>query len=134
MVTPQVWGEEIMTATQREIKFEVKLRRKDGSDGYIEILTLDDLLDRNGCLYNSNLWEIVYKRQYTNLKDIDKEELYEGDILLTPKGNAVIEYHSQYRFGYRLKWKKGCWVISNTLYSEKCKLIGNIHENKELLK
>lgn len=65
----------------REIKFEILIRRKDGTDSYIEILTLDELLNRNGCLYNSNIQEIVYKRQFTGFKDNNKKEIFEGDYI-----------------------------------------------------
>jgi hypothetical protein len=65
---------------EREIKFEIKIRRKDGTDSYFDHLTLDSLLNRDGLLFSS-LWEVEYKRQYTGMKDEGGKEIYEGDII-----------------------------------------------------
>lgn len=116
---------------EREIKFEIKIRRKDGTDSYFEYLTLDSLLNRNGLLFSS-LWEIEYKRQYTGIKDIEGKEIYEGDI---------IEYN-QHHFNTDLvvletkivEFKKDRWNIFETNAGESnIKITGNIYENKEII-
>lgn len=68
--------------------------------------------------------------QYTGLKDKNGKEIYEGDIV---EKNGI---------NYWIKWEDGCFVIwrgekniSFVIGSHVswCEVIGNIHENPELL-
>jgi uncharacterized phage protein (TIGR01671 family) len=70
--------------------------------------------------------------QYTGLKDIDLNEIYEGDILCR-SGNKK---------NYSVSFDKGCFVangyngsvkVSPELKNERYAIIGNIYENPELL-
>lgn len=71
--------------------------------------------------------------EYTGLKDSDGKEIYEGDI---------IEYNEEYKFRSKVIFKDGEFVldngITNIYFSVKSvegvgEVIGNIHENPELL-
>lgn len=71
--------------------------------------------------------------QCTGIKDKNGKLIYEGDIVET---HDYTTEHSQIVFD------KGCYVLKSkdsamyehlSSYEEECKIIGNIHENPELL-
>lgn len=80
--------------------------------------------------------------QFTGLKDKNGKEIYEGDILWASDG--VIGYVKGGVRGYCydvvfIKHPAGeeCWSLYSTVmddYPGKIKVIGNIHDNPELLK
>ncbi len=71
--------------------------------------------------------------QYTGLKDKDKKEIWEGDILLNPFFGDLWEVRWNKKYGH---WEVHQMSddINEELGHINFKVIGNIYENKELLK
>lgn len=74
--------------------------------------------------------------QYTGLKDANGKEIYEGDIISFGDNKAVVFYeHAKFRAKYKMCTNGYCIEdLSEVLYFDKVKIIGNIYENKELLR
>lgn len=84
--------------------------------------------------------------QYTGLTDKNGIEVYEGDILeniFTIKNYDDDDYHLENRYSSQyetkthkseVKFIKGEFRITSGISFNNCKIIGNIHENPELLK
>lgn len=76
------------------------------------------------------IWE-----QSTGLKDKNGKEIYVGDIVSEHNGDIVGEIIQKLSGEYCIAWI-GIYGGSSVLYDElsMCEVIGNIHENPELLK
>lgn len=78
--------------------------------------------------------------QFTGLKDRNGKEIYEGDIL-ERYNEAGITMHIDYfgsQFGCVQHWDgvdgEGSWYPLDSYFTEEWEVIGNIHDNPELLK
>jgi uncharacterized phage protein (TIGR01671 family) len=78
-----------------------------------------------GTSRSSEYFEEIVLMQYTGLKDLNGVEIYEGDIV---KEYASTRVSAVLRF--EVEWGNHGWNISTGLYE----VIGNIHENPELIK
>ena len=122
---------------KREIKFrawDIPAKKYRGVDGLKDLFSI-----RSDGFFN----EDYVLEQFTGLKDKNGKEIYEGDIL------------SKGKISKRPSWKKGhdyyCVSFSNGVFvangyngefkvspilhnlNSGCEIIGNIHENPELL-
>jgi len=132
----------------REIKFEILVRHKQSGNTFKDVLTLDELLARNGCYYNPSIQEIVYKRQYTGLKDKNGKEIYEGDVLDWNSTIVECKWEKQ-ACAFWINWKRkvdyknekvnhydfmsATFSDGETYINETMEVIGNIYENPDLL-
>lgn len=106
----------------REIKFRSFYNNKKMlySDSYINLYYFFEL--------NPEQFTLM---QFTGLKDKKEKEIYEGDILKTNSGIGYMVFDN---CGYAIK-STGSEAVDyefSAFYLE-CEVIGNIHENPELL-
>ena len=118
----------------REYKFRAWETNKGLGSRMSKPFTLADV-HNNGLGHFGDSYEFM---QYTGLKDKTRtkefpegKEIYEGDIIKNyqAESNTVI-------------WFEGCWCMQNyhagalelSHYNKESVIIGNIHENPELLK
>lgn len=127
----------------REIKMEnsnreIKFRAWDNNKMIIQDFDIEDLMQGFSVFDKDFIW-----MQYTGLKDIQKKEIYEGDILgiELQKCNDKGRQTSQVIFdlgGFAISiinckiYKRGS-INYFAKYADQFKIIGNIYENPELL-
>lgn len=108
----------------QEIKFRAWFTR---NEKYIKPMSLQNMIHQKVSTFSlSVLYNEVIFEQYTGLHNDDGTELYEGDILLDPDTGYIIgavEYKED-----------GFWCGDYSLIDcIDCQVIGNVHENPELL-
>jgi uncharacterized phage protein (TIGR01671 family) len=75
--------------------------------------------------------------QYTGLHDKNSKEIYEGDIVKLCDTNPIL-FRVEIilaRYGYKTVFKLlDDGTIAQCYFLDKCEVVGNIHDNPELLK
>lgn len=74
----------------------------------------------------------VTLEQYTGLKDKNGETIYEGDILDDGEGHIGKVLYNERIASFAYEWGN-CGSTFMGLYTSDMKVIGNVHENPELL-
>lgn len=118
----------------REIKFRAWL---DYGDGNGEMLpNIQNHINGDwafGHIVNGNVDNVSEPMQYTGLKDNDKIEVYESDVVEAFGGHTVgvIVMHNG---SWMIKTNKDLESLFDAYDSCDLHVIGNIHQNHELLK
>lgn len=138
-----------------EIKFDIKIRHIETGNTFREIMTLDEIMT-SGKLYTKDIQEVVFKRQFTGLKDKNGEgiDIFCGDIFEAvfkdcPDGFSILGKETKVIFVKAIVvFKFGAFYVEiidpitkQTIYkllsvflqNEEKVVIGNIYENQELL-
>ncbi|WP_347131318.1 YopX family protein [Lactiplantibacillus plantarum] len=128
------------------IKFRAWIKTGNKTDDYVKPMTIQQMIHSKKSTFSlSQLNDLVDFEQFTGLKDVNGKDIYEGDIVsvFNEDGNYyndVIEWCIKYNYpAFDLKYHSYLYA-SNALSEimnagvENIKVIGNVHENPELLK
>ncbi|RND95680.1 YopX protein [Lacticaseibacillus paracasei] len=133
---------------KREIKFRAWIEETwNETDDYVEPMTIQQMIHSKESTFSlEQLNDLVDFEQFTGLTDANGREIYESDILkvtgedgesyvATVKWFGDEDYPAFDLAGIPAAWNYDANALATILQSgvETCEVIGNIHEDKQLL-
>lgn len=113
----------------------VKIRHLDFSEKSGNIHTIHGSFDNGQSSLSTDDKKGTILMQYTGLKDCNNKEIYEGDIVKDALDELKVVYFIDGVFVMTDFEKQNTWNCDSDLVAiNHCEIVGNIYENKELLK
>ncbi|HHV63837.1 MAG TPA: hypothetical protein GXX46_01985 [Peptococcaceae bacterium] len=124
-----------MTKQELEIKFRVWDKKNKIMHYQERIELFDDMIGFRFKHFETDNIDCLVIMQYTCLKDKNSKEIYEGDIVRTSDDRVLaVEWCNERGGWFPFASGDGCGCCEYDTYSPyNCEVIGNIHENPELL-
>ena len=88
------------------------------------------------CILDKNTLHTVISEtvgQYTGLKDATGKEIYEGDVIKTREGDVGVIVWETELGGFRARLTDDSFYTLTALFASMFSVIGNVHDNPELL-
>lgn len=118
----------------REINFRAWIKTGNETDDYVEPMTIQQMIHSKKSTFSlAQLNDLVDFEQYTGLTDANGNDVYEGDIVHCENDYQGTDYTGKVMFfnGGFCVWTGG---FRNYVWDDMIpEIIGNIHENPELL-
>jgi uncharacterized phage protein (TIGR01671 family) len=123
----------------RKIKFRVW--SKEGQDFLLwdQLLEASDLIDflKHAALGHGEDGYYSELMQYTGFNDKNGKEIYEGDILGAGYYKYLVDYDEEWGFTFKdpgkRNWETNEFDLAQNMIFSEVEIIGNIHENPELI-
>lgn len=118
----------------REIKFRAWSNDHNRYCDFVSLVSPNEKSRWIGWIKSSGVYLTavdIALEQYTGLKDKNGKEIYEGDIVKLYDNNYITIWRET-DFAYIFSSKRQHYWLSKSK-SEECTVVGNIHENPELL-
>lgn len=124
------FGEEGNTET---IKFRYVFEDKKSKKKFLRYWTIRQIETGSLKEFDFLRWKLITRDMFTGLHDKNGKEIYEGDVVFSESWNPPKQEVTFDRGGFCLKYDNSEYY-PDIKYAEQMEIIGNIHENPEVIK